>query len=160
MRNNKDYQKFKDSMDKAMLKIGFEYLCKGVDRRVYVSACGNYVAKIDTSIIRNLSSPQNDIEIKVYACLPKQLQQYFLKPIAYDKKRFKWILTHKAETYNNGDLTYEETHDIIKGFREIFEKHGLHIEDLHTANVGKFEGEPVVIDYGFGVYNTEGKRAY
>ena len=133
----------KEKTIKAFKKLGFTMLAGGSERTVYVSSDGKYVVKID----RNKS--QNMYEIEIYAKIPKDLQKYFLKPIAYDKEGFMWILTHRAKNWK--DLGYKKASKIACKLNRIFEKKGLHASDLHGANVGTFKGKSVMLDYGYPI---------
>lgn len=132
-----------ETIDSALNEIGFTFLTRGSSRRVYVSSNGKYVIKFDK---RNR---QNGEEIRHFKEIPKQLKQYFLKPIAYDKERFRWILTHKAKNYN--DLGFKKARKIAEKLSDIFEKNRLSVSDLHACNVGRFKRKPVVLDYGYPI---------
>jgi len=38
----------------------------------------------------------------------------------------------------------------MKDLRSLFKKNNLKINDLHSANIGILNKQPVVVDYGYG----------
>lgn len=140
----KDRERFREVFE----EIGFTYLAGGLHRKCFISDNGKYIIKFDRT------ARQNKPEIEVYARIPKKLRKYFLKSIAHDVKNFKWILTHKAKTYDNGELSLDESNIIVDNLANIFKKNKLTVCDLHNSNIGEFKGVPVVIDYGFPIMDT------
>lgn len=145
LKKSDNWQKDREIFCKVFEKIGFKYLAGGLNRKCFVSDNGKYIIKFDKT------ARQNKPEIEVYAKIPEDLKKYFLKSIAHDKKSFKWILTHNAKTYDNGELSLEEADNITHDLLKIFKEHDIRVCDLHNQNVGQFKGVPVMIDYGFRI---------
>lgn len=145
LKRSDNWQKDRERFRKVFEKIGFKYLAGGLHRECFVSDNGKYIIKYDRI------AKQNKPEINVYAKIPNNLKKYFLKSIAHDVKNFKWILTHKAKTYDNGELSLDESKDIVYDLVKIFKEHNIGVSDLHNQNVGEFKGVPVMIDYGFPI---------
>ena len=63
-----------------------------------------------------------------------------------------WILMPKAEQ----ELNTQEINDLLSELGET----GWSCDDANEAhNLGKIDGEPVIIDYGMGCHHVEGHRA-
>jgi uncharacterized protein YkvS len=79
--------------------------------------------------------------------LPEELHKHFVLPIAHAKD-YSWLLMPKADTFDTHDLTMEEANEVSKLMHQKFVNIVGDI-DFHTGNVGKLNGVPVIIDYGF-----------
>lgn len=131
-------------------KIGFEFFDCGTSRMVYYHKKANVVLKVQKVGDSFNGKPlnQNKTEIETSQNLPESIKKFFVMPIAFSKDAF-WIIMPKAETYI--DLGVEEAIKVKDYLRNALRDNGFAYDDFLTCNIGKVNGQPVIIDYGYSI---------
>lgn len=124
---------------------GFEKVGSGVGRDIF-GVPDEFVTGDRDCIIkvaRNLVGCHESLrEVRSWERVGEDAQQYLLPVLEHD---VGWLLMPRAE----GDLTSHEIQQLLAAFTDT----GWSCDDTNEAhNLGKFDGEPVIIDYGMGCY--------
>lgn len=106
---------------------------------------------------------QNSYETASYVVADDKVKDLLVPIVAHSPKpQYKWIVLPKVENYNAGDFSSGEGDDIADRLEAKLDRRGASCEDIHYNNVGRLQGEDVLLDYGFGiscsVKKTAGKR--
>lgn len=127
-----------------MSKLGFQFLDSGSSREVFYNPKKGLVVKIQLGLA---TSNRTEVAIAVLSkYLPENLRDFFLKPIAWDKKKFNWIIFPFVKT--GRELYPIFTNKIYKVKAEI-SKLGINLCDLAEFNMGLFNNDVVFLDYGY-----------
>jgi hypothetical protein len=81
----------------------------------------------------------NLAEWHTYWAAPVELRKYLCPPVACDPQG-RWLVVRRAKV---GNLTHAQRDELDRAV-------GRYCGDLHDANVGTLDGQPVVIDYANG----------
>lgn len=142
-----DFDKNVNELTKIFEPLGFTFLSVGIERVGFLYKDGKTVLKV--TVTSDTTQNKHEIEfVKQYLpYIPEELHKHFVLPIAWASD-YSWLLVPKADTSDAGDLTMEEAMDISREMQKIF---CLIFDDIdfHDGNVGKLNGIPVIIDFGF-----------
>lgn len=139
-----------DILCRELEKLGFIEIGGGLSRRVFLSPDKKYVIKIETDHSLTCYC-QNQNEIDRYSKLPKKARKYYIKPLAYDKQKYRWVIYKTVETCFSDNFSFEEAEKIKKRLNIILKRMEVHIglDDLGVANIGRVNGKPIMVDYGW-----------
>lgn len=143
-----------EAAEHAFDHLGFTFIGSGIARMAYLYKDGKVVLKVQkiNDTFCNRPHNQNEWEVKNSETLPESIKKFILLPIAHAKD-FSWILMPKAETYK--ELGHDEMITIKDFLKKALKREGFYYGDFITGNVGKFNGQPVLIDYGFSFDRVE-----
>jgi hypothetical protein len=131
-------------LDEKMESLGFSFIGSGLDKIVYASPCKKYVVKFQVG-----DNNQVRKEIQRYKSLPVKAKPFYIKPLAYDNKDFKWVINRKAKIED--DLSAHALKEIETELEETLSSLGISIglNDIGWCNIGELDGKPIMIDYGY-----------
>lgn len=128
----------------ALGKLGFRFLDSGTSREVFVNEEKGLVVKIELGLA---TSNRTEISIALLSdYLPESLRDFFLKPLAYDKKKFNWIIYPFVKT---GRELYRIFYFEIIRVKTEASKYGISFCDLAEFNMGLYNDKVVFLDYGY-----------
>lgn len=153
------------SKDKLEELKEFPELGSGLDRVVF-DLKNDLVLKV---AFRERSTHQNAREIrqfKIISRFDRKIRELFIPLLTWDKKNEIWIIVPKVLTKEallnrscsnkESDIICKKVIRSIKYLRRELRKVGLGMTDLHEANIGYYNKKPIIIDYGFPMYDREG----
>lgn len=128
----------RDGRDEDADEYGLRFLGSGVEKSAYALPCGKHVIKIGSS------RGQTPAELLSWNSAPDALRA-ILAPIHAASADGSVLIAVRAQmTRDSSDFD-----DVV----HTAESYG--ITDLHPGNLGYINGEPVVIDYGFGEVQSQ-----
>ena len=135
-----------DVMMKAMARVGTRFLGRGNFRHAwgYKHWGEDCVVKVANN---GPKRKHNIIEAETWKRAPDRYRR-FLTPVADEDPKGLWLVMPRAK---NETISEPERAKIGHMIEQKFMKEGLDIQDQHTGNVGILHGQPVSIDYGFGL---------
>jgi hypothetical protein len=136
--------------------LGLEYLNSGSYRNVFEFPDGvplpidnpdDFVLKVDKD---SGFSNANKWEVDAMYMLPDKIYNAFCVPIAAYSNSFKWIIMPKVEM---SCINYSREQQ----FQHRLEALGWEYNDCKSSNMGWFNGELKLVDYGLDWINPDGK---
>lgn len=130
-----------EAKSKCLLKIGYSKIGSGASRDVYEK--GQCVLKLD-----HIGGENNAQEIRISEKAPEELRDKIVPVVAYSDL-YSWLIMPKAKTEKN--LSGKEIDRLADQLDRGLLEANLKCTDFTLSNVGKLEGKPVIIDYGWGM---------
>lgn len=132
-------------INELLEKLGFRFLGSGSSRMAFLEPKMNLVLKIELGEAK--ANKRESIIAQNLNKLPKEIQNYILKPIAWDTEKYRWILFPFVKEDKGLGLADEKETEI----REIFRDYGIELIDLASFNIGFRNGKAVIFDYGYEI---------
>lgn len=91
---------------------------------------------------------QNTYEVATFNSCADNIKELMVPIVAHSPKApYKWLVLPKAEVAGSG--SHYRWDSVADDLDEMLAERGAKVIDLHGGNVGKIEGNPVLVDYGF-----------
>ncbi len=136
-----------------MRKVGANFIGRGNFREAYAfrQKGQDCVVKVSNSMQHR---KHNQIEEETWKGAPSKFRP-LLTPVTDADPAGQWLVMPRAKV---NELDMMERSAIGVGIEAAMGMEGWECPDLHTGNVGKLDGKPVAIDYGFGLSCVNRRR--
>lgn len=91
----------------------------------------------------------NKYEVSAYSIAEPSVKE-FINPISAFSPSYKWVTMPLVKTFDYPKQA-EQAREVRRALLTKLDIAGAYCKDVHLGNIGVLGGEPVLIDYGFGM---------
>lgn len=91
----------------------------------------------------------NKYEVSAYSIAEPSVKE-FINPISAFSPSYKWVTMPLVKTFDYPKQA-EQAREVRRALLTKLGNRGAYCKDVHLGNIGVLGGEPVLIDYGFGM---------
>lgn len=93
---------------------------------------------------------QNTYEVATFNSCNESVKELMVPIIAHSPKpQYKWLVLPTARVKGDGLTPRIDWYEVVDYLERELPNRNATVVDLHEGNVGKLEGNPVLVDYGF-----------
>lgn len=101
---------------------------------------------------------QNTYEVATYNQAEDRVKELLVPVVAHAPNApYKWIALPKVQNKDADDFDAERADELVNYLESELPRRNAECRDIHEGNVGILEGNPVMLDYGFGLICKRGK---
>lgn len=102
---------------------------------------------------------QNTYEVATFNSCNESVKELMVPIIAHSPKpQYKWLVLPTARVRGDGLTPRIDWYEVVDYLESELPNRNATVVDLHEGNVGKLEGNPVLVDYGFRTTCPPSKR--